>query len=33
VIHKAIDEKSGRIAMTVRAAPERADTVRERFAH
>ena len=33
VIHKAVDEKSGRIAMTVRAAPERADTVRERFAH
>ncbi len=33
VIHKVIDEKSGRIAMTVRAAPERADTVRERFAH
>ncbi len=32
VIHKVIDEKSGRIAMTVRAAPERADTVRERFA-
>ena len=33
VIRKAVDEKSGRIAMTVRAAPERADTVRERFAH
>ena len=33
VIHKVIDEKSGRIAMTVRAAPERADTVREEFAH
>jgi len=33
VIHKAIDEKSGRIAMTVRAAPERAGAVRERFAH
>jgi GTPase len=32
VISKAIDEKSGRIAMTVRAAPERAGAVRERFA-
>jgi GTPase len=33
VIHKALDEKSGRIAMTVRAAADRADAVRQRFAH
>jgi GTPase len=33
VIHKALDEKSGRIAMTVRAAADRAEAVRQRFAH
>jgi GTP-binding protein HflX len=33
VIHRGIDEKSGRLAMTVRAAPDRADAVRARFAH
>jgi GTPase len=33
VIHKAIDEKSGRIAMTVRADPGRAGAVREKFAN
>jgi GTPase len=33
VISKAMDDKSGRIAMTVRAAPDRADAVRQRFAH
>jgi GTP-binding protein HflX len=32
VIHRGIDEKSGRIAMTVRAAPDQADAVRARFA-
>jgi GTPase len=31
VIHKAIDEKSGRIAMTVRAEPSRANAVRAKF--
>jgi GTP-binding protein HflX len=33
VIRKAVDEESGRIAMTVRAAADRADAVRQRFAH
>jgi GTPase len=33
VIHKSIDENSGRTALTVRAAPDRADEVRTRFAH
>jgi len=33
VIRKATDEKSGRIAMTVRTAADRADAVRHRFAH
>jgi hypothetical protein len=33
VIHKGIDESNGRIAMTVRAAPDKADAVRARFAH
>ena len=33
VIHKSVDEKSGRTALTVRAAPDRADEVRTRFAH
>ncbi len=33
VIHKAIDETNGRIAMTVRTAPDKADSVRARFAH
>ena len=33
VIHKGIDETNGRIAMTVRAAPDKADAVRARFAH
>jgi GTPase len=33
VIHKSIDEKSGRTELTVRAAPDRADEVRTRFAH
>jgi GTPase len=32
VIHKAIDETNGRIAMTVRTAPDTADSVRARFA-
>ena len=32
VISKATDETSGRIAMTVRTAPDRAEAVRERFA-
>ncbi len=32
VMHKAIDEKTGRIAMTVRADPDKARAVRERFA-
>ena len=31
VIHKAIDENSGRIAMTVRADADRADAVRAKF--
>ena len=31
VIHKGLDERTGRIAMTVRAAAERADAVRARF--
>jgi GTP-binding protein HflX len=33
VISKSADNDSGRIAMTVRAAPDRADAVRTRFAH
>ncbi len=33
VIGKAADEKTGRIAMTVRVEPEKARAVRERFAH
>jgi GTP-binding protein HflX len=33
VLSKAMDESSGRLAMTVRAAPDRADAVRARFAH
>jgi GTPase len=33
VIHKAFDEQSGRIAMTVRADPNKAGAVREKFAH
>jgi GTP-binding protein HflX len=33
VLSKAMDEASGRLAMTVRAAPERADAVRAKFAH
>jgi len=32
VIHKAVDDH-GRIAMTVRAAPERAASVKAKFAH
>jgi GTPase len=32
VIHKATDEETGRIAMTVRAAPDKANAVRARFA-
>jgi len=32
VLHKAMDENSGRLAMTVRAAPDRADAVRAKFA-
>jgi hypothetical protein len=32
VLHKAMDESSGRLAMTVRAAPDRADAVRAKFA-
>jgi GTP-binding protein HflX len=32
VIRKTMDENSGRIAMTVRAAPDRADSVRAKFA-
>jgi GTPase len=32
VIHKSVDEQNGRIAMTVRAAPDRADAVRAKFA-
>ena len=31
VIHKGVDETNGRIAMTVRAAPDKADAVRARF--
>jgi GTP-binding protein HflX len=33
VIHKDVDQTNGRIAMTVRAAPDKADSVRARFAH
>jgi len=33
VLSKAMDEASGRLAMTVRAAPDRADAVRAKFAH
>ena len=33
VIRKAVDEKSGRIGMTVRVEPEKARAVRARFAH
>jgi GTP-binding protein HflX len=33
VLSKAMDEVSGRLAMTVRAAPDRADAVRAKFAH
>jgi len=33
VIHRAVDEKTGRVAMTVRADPDKARAVRERFAH
>src|SRR6202795_4111026 len=32
VLHKAMDENSGRLAMTVRAAADRADAVRAKFA-
>jgi GTPase len=32
VMHKAIDQDSGRTAMTVRVEPEKADAVREKFA-
>ncbi len=32
VISRAVDEKTGRIAMTVRAAPDKAQAVRQRFA-
>jgi GTP-binding protein HflX len=32
VLHKAMDENSGCLAMTVRAAPDRADAVRAKFA-
>jgi GTP-binding protein HflX len=31
VIRKAVDEKTGRVAMTVRAAPDKANAVREKF--
>jgi hypothetical protein len=31
VIHKGLDDRTGRIAMTVRADAERADAVRARF--
>jgi GTP-binding protein HflX len=31
VIRKAIDEKTGRVAMTVRVVPDKANAVRERF--
>ena len=33
VIRKAVDENTGRIAMTVRVEPEKAKAVREKFAH
>ncbi len=33
VIHKGVDDATGRIAMTVRTAPDKADAVRARFAH
>ena len=33
VIRKTVDEESGRVAMTVRAEPGRANEVREKFAH
>ena len=33
VIHKAVDEQSGRVVMTVRTEPGKADAVRERFAN
>jgi GTP-binding protein HflX len=33
VLSKAMDDKTGRLAMTVRAAPERAESVRAKFAH
>jgi GTPase len=33
VIHKAVDTESGRTVMTVRAAPDKADAVRAKFAH
>jgi GTP-binding protein HflX len=32
VIHKTVDQETGRVAMTVRADPGRADAVREKFA-
>jgi GTP-binding protein HflX len=32
VISKSVDQQNGRIAMTVRAAPDRADAVRAKFA-
>jgi hypothetical protein len=32
MIHKAMDENSGCLAMTVRAAADRADAVRAKFA-
>jgi GTP-binding protein HflX len=32
VLHKAMDENSGRLAMTVRATPDRAEAVRAKFA-
>ena len=32
VIHKAVDQETGRVAMTVRADPERAGAVKEMFA-
>jgi len=33
VIHKEIDQDNGRIAMTVRAAPDKASAIRAKFAH
>jgi GTPase len=33
VLSKAMDDVSGRLAMTVRAAPDKADAVRKRFPH